>query len=153
MGGWEPIKEHFNDQQCVSSCHPFQPSASIISPGPQYPDPPHLPQMTCVIQDTFLQLLPQLLHWMDMCSLPGTGPGRNLAGKGDVLLGCNLLSASNKGVREGGRGEAESWTCLRSLTTCWPSPGFTDRRAVCLSEPQGTLEGHLQPPPSSFSLL
>ena len=40
---------------------------------------------------------------------------------------------------------------VHSLTTCHPSPGFTNRRAVCPSGFQGTLEDQLQPPPSSCS--
>ena len=74
--------------------------------------------MTGVTQDTFLQPLSQLLHWMDVCYLPGTGPGRNLARKGDIVLGCNPVYASKKGQRGGGRGEEGNWTQV--VSTAWP---------------------------------
>ena len=77
------------DWQCVSPGPPFHPPVGVITSGPQCPDPPHLAQKTGVTQVTFLQPLPQLLHWMDICTSRGTGPGRNLTGEGGVLLGCN----------------------------------------------------------------
>ena len=50
--------------------------------------------MTGVIQVTFLQPLPQLLWWMDTCTLPDIGPERDLAGEGAVVLGNNPVYTS-----------------------------------------------------------
>ena len=58
--------------------------------------PPYLPQMTGVTQVTFLQPLPQLLHWMDICPSPGIGLGRNLAGEGDFALAYKPVYALKK---------------------------------------------------------
>ena len=52
--------------------------------------------MTGVTQVTFLQSLPQLLHWMDICPSPGTGPGRDLAGEGDFALAHKPVYALKK---------------------------------------------------------
>lgn len=51
--------------------------------------------MATVTQVTFLQPLPQLLWWMDTCTFPDLGPGRGLAGEGDVVLGNYRLYVSN----------------------------------------------------------
>ena len=50
--------------------------------------------MTGGTQATFLQQLSRLLHWMDVCSSPDTGPGRNLVGEADVLLDCDPPACS-----------------------------------------------------------
>ena len=114
--------------------------------------PPYLPQMTGVTQVTFLQPLPQLLHRMDICPSPGIGPGRNLAGEGDFALAYKPCLCIEEAIGGGGRGESVSWTCLHSIINSCPSRSFTNRRAACLSGPQGTLDDYLESPPYSCSL-
>ena len=80
------------------------------------------------------------------CSLPAEAQAVAELGEGSVLLGGLAQGAKilifwgQKGVRGGGRGEAGSRTCLYSMITCHPSPGFSHRKSVCLSGPQDRLE-------------
>ena len=61
--------------------------------------------MTGVTQVTFLQSLPQLLHWMDICPSPGTGPGRDLAGEGDFALAHKPVYALKNQKGAGAEGD------------------------------------------------
>ena len=74
-------------------------------------------------------------------------------GEEHVHLGHRLdILGRKKRVRAVGQRGAERQTHLHRLIPHCPSPGFTNRRAACLSGLQGTLDDHLESPPYSCSL-
>ena len=131
---------------------PFQPPVGAITSEYQLPYPtyPPLAQKTSVKQtSSCIHCYSFSTGWRLVLRLPV--PCRNLAVKVLSCWGSNPVFCFKQGVRERDRGEGGSWTCLHSLTTCRPSPSFTNRRDACLSGLQETLEDCLQQPTSSSS--